>query len=103
MRKTRGQKFTKLRPDHGGSDKLAGFIFADCKRCHQAYPAPNLPFTQKCERVADGVHFILNAKCGGVQIAQQTVADGDFLLDRCLRIRDDRVPAVIRRAADASN
>ena len=84
----RGPRLLGTGAHHRGDYQFSRFFFTSCQRGHQADPSAHFPFSQKGERVPDGVDFILHGKHCRVEITQQSVANRSFRLDQSFELAD---------------
>src|SRR5881275_2149475 len=88
MRNFRGQQFAETSTDHRRYQQFTRSLFSGSESSDQANPAADLTFAKKSERVADGMHFVLNSKCCRIQIAQEPIAYRSLLLDNEFDLSD---------------
>src|SRR5258706_2456151 len=65
-----------------------GFVLAGAQGGDQTEPAADFALAQNREAMPDGMDFRSEAECGGIQVAQEAVAEGSFALDDVFNFLD---------------
>ncbi len=82
------EEFAEASANEGGEDEVGGFFLSGSDGGNEADPATDVAFAEHGEGMAHGVNFAFEAEDGGIQIAQQAVADGGFGLDEIFEAGD---------------
>ena len=80
-----GHQLAHLGPRHGCADQLAGLILDPGKR-HQQRPAAHVADAQQHQRLAHRADLARQQEVGGVDPAQQPVAEAEVAADRSLEV-----------------
>ena len=74
----RGESSSQKRARTGGGDQFARLALSAAEGGDQADPEAGFAFAEHGKRVAHGVNFLGKSEDGGVQVAQQAVAERGF-------------------------
>src|SRR5208337_113887 len=79
-----GEQFAKTAAGQAHEHQFAALLFSRADGDHEPDPPPHFPFSQNGHGMADRLNFEGKSKEGRIQVAEQAVTDGGFLLEHFL-------------------